>query len=405
MIGRDSGAGEDLRPTVVARIDEACDRFEADWQAGLGPRIEEVLEAQPGPWQSELLRQLLAVELAYRSRTCETPDPDEYRRRFPAHTALVDRIFVVTVNQAIDADRTNGGGDTTRIFRSPPLGPDQARGGSAEAGGGGEPASSSDESTIRYFGNYELLRVLGRGGMGTVYKARQLSLDRPVALKMIRGADLASDDKRRRFRNEAESIAHLDHPHIVPIYEVGALEDQPYFSMRLIAGEGLDRRLEAYRHDPRAVARLVATIAEAVHHAHQRGILHRDLKPANILVDEKGHPHITDFGLARRVAGDSELTESGAVLGTPAYMAPEQASGHRAAVTTASDIYGLGGVLYALLAGKAPFTGESVIETARRCPQPVAGAAVAGKRDSPARAGGDLPEVPGEGAASPLCKR
>jgi WD40 repeat protein/tRNA A-37 threonylcarbamoyl transferase component Bud32 len=216
---------------------------------------------------------------------------------------------------------------------------------------------------IRYFGDYEIRRELGRGGMGVVYKARQISLNRPVALKMIRSAALASDDEVRRFRNEAEAVARLDHPHIVPIFEVGRHEDQHYFSMKLVAGGGLDTRLQEYVAEPRRAARLVSLAAAAIHHAHQRGILHRDLKPANILVDDRGEPYVTDFGLAKRVEGDSGLTQTGAILGTPAYMAPEQASSRRGAVTTASDVYGLGAILYALLTGRAPFGGQSPAET------------------------------------------
>ena len=149
----------------------------------------------------------------------------------------------------------------------------------------------------------------------------------------------------------------------MPIFEVGQYEDQHYFSMKLIGGESLDKRLEEYVADPRRAARLVATAADAIHHAHQRGILHRDLKPANILVDPDGQPHVTDFGLAKRVEGDSGLTRSGAIVGTPAYMAPEQASGKRGGVTTSTDVYGLGAVLYALLAGRAPFGGTNVVDT------------------------------------------
>src|SRR5262249_39811761 len=152
-----------------------------------------------------------------------------------------------------------------------------------------------------------------------------------------------------------EAVAALDHPGIVPIYEVGEQDGQRYFAMKLVSGDSLAAALDPYRDDPRAVARLVAEAAEAVHHAHLRGILHRDLKPANILVDEQGHPHVTDFGLAKRVEGDSELTQSGAILGTPAYMAPEQTTGRRGAVTTTTDVYGLGAVLYALVTGRAPF--------------------------------------------------
>ncbi len=239
----------------------------------------------------------------------------------------------------------------------------------ATIGAGPQTADASsalpDGTRVRYFGDYELIKELGRGGMGVVYKARQISLNRPVALKMIRSAALASDDDLRRFQNEAEAVATLDHPHIVPILEVGNHDGQRYFSMKLIGGPSLDKKLADYVANPKAAAALLQKTALAVHHAHQRGILHRDLKPANILLDEHGEPFVTDFGLAKRVAGDSELTHSGAILGTPAYMAPESAAGggRRGAVTTASDVYGLGAVLYALLTGRPPFGGASVGET------------------------------------------
>ncbi len=155
----------------------------------------------------------------------------------------------------------------------------------------------------------------------------------------------------------------LDHPNIVPILEVGQHEDQRYFSMKLIGGLSLDRKLSEFINNPKAAARIVRTAAEAVHHAHVRGVLHRDLKPANVLLDERGEPYVTDFGLAKRVHGDSNLTQSGAILGTPPYMAPEQASGKRGMVTTATDVYGLGAILYAILTGCAPFSGDSPLET------------------------------------------
>src|SRR5262249_20468523 len=183
-----------------------------------------------------------------------------------------------------------------------------------------------------------------------------------VALKMVKAGLLAGDDELRRFRNEAEAVALLDHPGVVPVYEVGVHEGQHYLSMKLIPGGSLVRLVDRYRDQPKAAARLVAEAAEAVAHAHARGLLHRDLKPANILVDDQGHPHVTDFGLAKKVVADVELTQSGAILGTPAYMSPEQASGHRGAVTTASDTHGLGAVLYALPTGRAPFGGDSVVE-------------------------------------------
>jgi len=226
----------------------------------------------------------------------------------------------------------------------------------------GEDGAVEPGTRLPYFGDYELIKELGRGGMGVVYKARQISLNRPVAVKLLKADILASDDELRRFQNEAEAVALLDHPHIVPIFEVGEYEGRQYFTMKLVGGPSLEKKLSDYAADPKAAARLVKTAAEAVHHAHQRGILHRDLKPSNILLDERGEPYVTDFGLAKRVEGDSEMTVSGAILGTPPYMAPEQASGRRGAVTTATDVYGLGAILYALLTGRAPFRGESVAE-------------------------------------------
>ncbi len=224
-------------------------------------------------------------------------------------------------------------------------------------------SSLSRGAIVRYFGDYEIKAELGRGGMGVVYEARQVSLNRPVAVKMVKAGLLAGDDELRRFQNEAEAVALLDHPGIVPVYEVGEQAGQHYFSMKLVPGGSLVPLLDRFKQDPKAAARLLAETAEAVAHAHMRGILHRDLKPANILVDAEGHPQVTDFGLAKRVEAEAELTVSGAILGTPAYMAPEQATGRRGSITTATDVYGLGSVLYALLTGKAPFGGNSVVET------------------------------------------
>jgi WD40 repeat protein/predicted Ser/Thr protein kinase len=227
----------------------------------------------------------------------------------------------------------------------------------------GPGAALSRGSTVRYFGDYEIREVLGKGGMGVVYRARQVSLNRPVALKMVKAGLLAGDDELRRFQNEAEAVALLDHPGIVPVYEIGEHEGQRYFSMKLILGASLAERLTTYKDNPKAVASLLAEVADAVHHAHMRGILHRDLKPANILIDGEGHGRITDFGLAKRVEADAEFTASGAVLGTPAYMAPEQVTGRRGAITTATDVHGLGSVLYTLLTGQAPFAADSVVDT------------------------------------------
>jgi len=211
--------------------------------------------------------------------------------------------------------------------------------------------------------------------MGIVYSARQVSLNRILALKMVRAGRLASPDDLMRFRLEAEVAAHLDHPHIVPIYEVGEHEGHHYFSMKLIDGGNLAVQTQRFHGEPRAAARLMATVARAVHYAHQRGILHRDLKPANILLSgspedppDRLSPMVTDFGLAKRVeAADSGgLTSSGSILGTPSYMAPEQAEGRRERITTAVDIHALGAIFHELLAGRRPFRGDSVLEILRQ---------------------------------------
>ena len=215
-------------------------------------------------------------------------------------------------------------------------------------------------------GDFELQEVLGEGGMGVVYRARQMSLNRNVAVKMIRLGRIATPSQVARFRNEAETVAVLDHPHVVPIYEVGEADGHLFYSMKLIEGGNLLQSLSRFQAEPRAAARVVADVAHAVHHAHQRGILHRDLKPSNVLLDGEGRPRVADFGLAKWMNVDSELTQSGFLVGTPSYMAPEQAAAERDGgrnVTTATDVYGVGAVLYAILTGKPPFEGDSLLQT------------------------------------------
>jgi len=218
---------------------------------------------------------------------------------------------------------------------------------------------------VRYFGDYELVEEIARGGMGVVFRARQVSLNRPVALKMILDSALASPDAVRRFRREAEAAASLDHPNIVDIYEVGQHDGHNYFSMQLVAGGSLATELATRVGDEDGAAQLVELVARAVDHGHKRGIIHRDLKPANILLDKGGAPHVCDFGLARAVDDGGDLTHTGAILGTPAYMAPEQAAG-RKEVTVATDVWSLGAILYELIAGRPPFTGATPLEVVRR---------------------------------------
>ncbi len=211
-------------------------------------------------------------------------------------------------------------------------------------------------------GDFELLEELGRGGMGVVYKARQISLNRIVALKMLLRGRFASATDQARFRAEAEAIARLDHPHIVPIYEVGQFEGHVFFSMKYVAGETLLERLAKGPLDPREAARIMAIVARAIDFAHRRGVLHRDLKPSNVLIDREGQPLVNDFGLAKQSTDTNSLTRSGVVLGTPAYMSPEQAGGGRGQVGPASDVYGLGSILYHAITGQPPFIGNSPVD-------------------------------------------
>ncbi len=212
-------------------------------------------------------------------------------------------------------------------------------------------------------GGFELVEELGRGGMGVVYRATQQSLNREVALKMILPGRLASQEQRDRFQHEAEAAARLDHPGIVPVYEVGELEDCPYFSMKLIQGETITTLVQQELFAVKKAAKIVTEVARAIHYSHNQGILHRDLKPSNILIDQQGHPHITDFGLAKHSTRNSELTQTGAILGTPSYMAPEQAAGSRGNVGVHSDIYSLGAMLYYMVTGRPPFQAASAMDT------------------------------------------
>ncbi|MGA2255237.1 MAG: bifunctional serine/threonine-protein kinase/formylglycine-generating enzyme family protein [Thermoguttaceae bacterium] len=307
----------------VERVDRVCDQFEAAWKAGSRPRIDDFLaQVSPAAWP-DLLRELLVLDLDYRRRLGESPTLEEYRMQYPALAFDPFAILLAETSQPPD----------------------------------GQPRR------IRYIGDYELLEEIAHGGMGVVYKARQRSLNRIVAVKMILAGQLARKADHDRFHAEAQAAALLDHPNIVPIFEVGEHEGQHYFSMGYVDGQSLANRLAEGPLLPKEAAELVVTVAEAVEYAHRQGVIHRDIKPPNILIDSRGRPRITDFGLAKRVDSGSDLTATGQVLGTPSYMPPEQAAGQIRAVGPAADVYGLGAVLYSALTGRPPFQAATPLET------------------------------------------
>jgi serine/threonine protein kinase/WD40 repeat protein len=344
-----SGDVLDSLPLAAEQLlDEICLRFEAVWRSGRRPDLGSFLGDTAGLVRRALLRELIRLDVCYRVRSGEEPCSNEYLSRFPEMEAgwATEAIHAPTDAPGAQVDRSEDG----RLVRQPP----DAR-----------PAA---------VGAYDQLELLGHGGMGVVYRARHVKLNRIVALKMIRSGELASTKEVERFRTEAEAAALLDHPNIVPIYDVDEHHGLPYFSMKLIDGPSLAEALangQWPRDRPecfRQAVQHVATVARAVHHAHQRGVLHRDLKPGNILfLHQAGSlvPMVADFGLAKRMAAGGDLTHTGTIVGTPAYMAPEQALASKS-VSTAADVYSLGAILYEVLTGRPPFRGESTLEVLRQ---------------------------------------
>jgi serine/threonine-protein kinase len=294
----------------------------------------------------------LLDELTSRARAGTTPDFESIARRYPD---LVDEVRMLWATAMVAEDFASVSAVLDSVERREPA-PSRP------------PAFAPQERV----GDYEILEEIGRGGMGVVFRARQISLDRIVALKMILRGELASAADLARFRGEAESAARLHHPNITAVYEIGDHEGQPFFSMQFVEGTTLARRIAEGPLPAREAAQLLLPICRAIAEAHRNGLLHRDLKPSNILIDRKGHPFVSDFGLAKRVTSDkpdgdehtrSLLTHSGAIVGTPGYMAPEQAAGNRGDVGRATDVYGLGALLYATLTGRAPFQSASPVDT------------------------------------------
>ncbi|MEC7566386.1 MAG: serine/threonine-protein kinase, partial [Planctomycetota bacterium] len=323
--------------------------------------LEEYLDRFESLNQPEIVNRLIQQEVRLRTTVGETPVAAEYQNRF--ENVVVDFPTIKQGEQdtgkvAVEKVDTRREMPTMMPDRDPVAGP----GDSATLPGVGmtQPDIVLDLETVP---GYDLLGELGRGGMGVVYKARDQKLKRIVALKMILSGAHASDEDMQRFQTEAEAVARLQHPHIVQIYEVGEHEGKPYIALEFADSGSLDKVLSGTPQNAQESAQMIETLARAIDVAHQQSIIHRDLKPANILLTADGEPKITDFGLAKRMDEDSHQTKSGAVMGTPSYMAPEQAASKAETLGPAADTYALGAILYHMLAGRPPFQAETQLDT------------------------------------------
>ncbi len=330
----ESAEADEVRLSLDAlkMVDDLCDAFEARLRGGEEPDIEAVLADSPETCRPQLFRELLKMEREYRQKRAD----EDYRRRFPEYASALDALRVPDRVEAVAHTA-----DFTTVYHE---------------------SAGQRDLTLPTIVGYEILARLGEGGMGVVYKARQLKLERIVALKMMKAGQFATPEERQRFRFEAEAIAALDHPNIAPVYDVGAAAGDSYLCLKYLERGSLADRLKVQPYTPTEAAKLVLTITLAIQHAHDRGVLHRDLKPANILLDAEDRPHVADFGLARRLTAEHGLTRTGAIVGTLNYMAPEQARGERG-VTVTADVYALGAILYELLTGRPPVKGETLLET------------------------------------------
>ncbi len=329
------------------QVDMICDRFEAAWVAGSRPSIEVFLEDAEEACRSPLLRELLLAEWDLLVAAGEAVELPDYLSRFPDHADQV-----ATAHQAWLAETSEEAAGSLDAL---------SRGG----GGANAPLGFHGRPDLRIPG-YEIQEVLGRGGMGVVYRARDVKLKRDVALKMVLAGRDATPGERARFFSEAEAVASLKHPNIVQVYEVSQQDDHPFMVLEYVSGGTLSARLAEGPLPTRDAAELVKAVASGMNVAHQSGLVHRDVKPANILMDDGGTPKLTDFGLVKQLENESGLTLSGTPVGTPSYMAPEQAAGQSNRVGPAADVYSLGATLYACLTGVPPHQADSTVETLRR---------------------------------------
>ena len=369
-MARDSSSNSGIPLDAVRRIDELCDGFEAALRAGrrIDPAtlVNEVTEAARG----DLIRNLLSLDLEYADPAAGAEVISTWLRRFPGYRDVIEKLAAKRKPASGAVPPKSPAGEVTVTAPNPvcesTLVPEETRIGAPAVGPEHDDTYRLAAAPTQKFGDYELLEEIARGGMGVVYRARQVSLNRIVVLKMILAGNLASATDVERFYSEARAAGDLQHPNIVVIHEVGQHDGQHFFSMDYVDGPSLaDTRVDG-TWPPREAARLVRQIARAIHYAHTRGIIHRDLKPRNVLLTPDGQPRVTDFGLAKRLHGTSGLTASGQILGTPSFMSPEQARGKVRGVGPRSDVYSLGAILYSLLTGRAPFSGSNPIEVIKR---------------------------------------
>jgi WD40 repeat protein len=370
--------GRRSRPEHAEQIEAACRRFEADFASGQSGEIDEYLSEFAIEHRPAIRSELVALEQALRGKSAAGSHdgtdsarvvPDYLPESPPASVRVPEAPHPETpatipienrVSTPADADAFAPYGeptfDLTPLLHEVPT---------EEVAGEGQAAKpmAAKPFAMRSFGDYEIIREIARGGMGVVFQARQVKLNRLVALKMILAGQLADAKDVRRFYTEAEAAANLEHPGIVPIFEVGQHAGQHYFSMGYIEGQSLSQRLAKGPVPSRQAADLIARVSDAIEYAHGRGVIHRDLKPANILLDRHGNPRVTDFGLAKKIEDQGGLTRSGTTVGTPSYMPPEQARGEHAEIGPATDVYALGATLYCMVTGRPPFQAASAMQT------------------------------------------
>jgi tRNA A-37 threonylcarbamoyl transferase component Bud32 len=327
------------------QLRRACNELRERLRAGESCRSEDFLESRPSLSSNPIYAfELILTELSTRHELGQTLDPASWCSRFPRWRDQIDDWFR---RQGLVADSVLHDPLTVKVE---------------------QPTADRTASAVPLvrarLGRYEVIDTLGRGAMGVVYKARDTLLGRIVALKTIRGGRLAQPEEIERFFQEARAAAKLHHPHVIPLYDFDVDQEQQYFTMAFAAGGSLVRRRELFGADPQATSALMEKIARAVHYLHSKGILHRDLKPGNIMLDERGEPLVSDFGLAKLLDVDAELTQVGTIVGTPAYMAPELATAQPGHATVRSDVWSLGVMLYELLTGQRPFAGQGGKEVA-----------------------------------------